>query len=380
MKVLIAPNAFKESISAMEAAHAIAKGLREVLPDADLILKPFADGGNDTVHVVAEATAGTVKTFKVHDPLNRPVQAAMCFIEGGTTAVIETAQCSGLHLVPEGERDPWSSHTIGTGELIVRALDAGCSKIIIGLGGSATVDCGFGMATTIGFRFLDSQGCSLAPLPENMHAVTKIDCSGMDHRIRDIACICACDVSNPLFGRQGGLRTYGPQKGIQPDEIARLEDAAVHFFEIVNRDLGVCPATRAGAGAAGGLGAGCSAFLSARLLSGADLILDLISMDRSIDESDLVITGEGALDENTVHGKGIFALAKRTGSRGVPLIAFVGAVEGTVHSLYEYGLTAVFPINRRTGYADLPLKETGDNLAFTAANIARLVTAFLRDR
>ena len=370
--ILVAPNSFKESLDASSAARAIEKGILSARPDAKIIVKPIADGGNDTLRVVCDALCGTVRTFTVHDPLNRPVPARIGIIEKGDSAVIEMAQASGLHLVQPADRAPLCSSTAGVGELIEHALDLGCRRIVIGLGGSATVDCGLGMAHALGYRFRDRDGKILPPVPTSLKKIARIDRSGACGDISRVDFLCACDVTSTLLGDEGGLRIFGPQKGMREDEIRSLEDGAANLADVIERELHVSVREIPGSGAAGGLGAGCLAFLRARLVPGAELIMDIIQMEEAIRRTDLVLTGEGTLDGQSAFGKGIAVLSRMAAAEGKPVVALVGAVTGDIGPLYRLGLTACFPINRYGDSHEEMLRLTGRNLKSVAENIVRL--------
>ena len=370
--ILIAPNSFKESLDAIAAAGAIEGGVLSACPGANIIVKPIADGGNDTVRIVCDALHGSIRTFTVRDPLNRPVSAGIGIIEEGDSAVIEMAQASGLHLVRPADRAPLSSSTAGLGELIRNARDLGCRRIVIGLGGSATVDCGLGMAHELGYRFRDRDGKILPPVPTSFKKIARIDPSGLESDISRVEFLCACDVTNPLLGDEGGLRIYGPQKGLRQEEIPTIEDGVANLVDVIERDLHVSHEESPGAGAAGGLGAGCRAFLGARLVPGAELIMDIIHMEEAVRRADLVLTGEGKLDEQSAFGKGIAVLSRMAAAEGKPVVALVGAVTGDIGPLYELGLTACFPINQHGDDPGEMLRWTARNLAEVAENIMLL--------
>jgi glycerate kinase len=347
--ILVCPNAFKGSLTAGEASHAMAEGIQEVLGgETPLIRLPLADGGDGTLETLVEATGGAIYRAQVHDPLNRLIEAAWGRLGGekGEFAVIEMAQASGLRLLRPEERDPLHATTYGTGELMLEAVRAGCKKLLIGIGGSATNDGGAGMAQALGARLLDEQGRELPPGGAALRRLKTID---LTHWMLppDVEVIVACDVDNPLYGEQGASAVYGPQKGATPEMVAVLDEALAHYAAILQSELGVAVADVPGAGAAGGLGAGLLAFCRAKLVAGAEMVLDVLDFDTHCKNSCLVLTGEGKLDGQTLHGKAIIRVARRVARLGldVPVVALVGAVEAEAEeTLFAEGVHAVLPI------------------------------------
>ncbi len=325
MRILIAPQEFKGSLSARAAARAMAEGLRRALPDALLDLLPVADGGPGTVEALVEAAAGDLKETTARDPLGRPVRAAWGLLPDGT-AVIEMAAASGLSLLTAGERDPRRASTYGTGQLIRAALDEGCRRIIVGVGGSATNDGGTGAAQALGARFLEAADKELPPGGAALARLDRIDASGLDRRLAGCQLLVATDVTNPLCGPEGASIIYGPQKGADPELARQLDAALAHYARILQRDLGVDVTDRPGAGAAGGLPAGLIAFAGAEIRSGFELVAEAVGLRERLREADLALTGEGRLDLQSGYGKttaGVAALARQA---GVPVIALVGGL------------------------------------------------------
>lgn len=293
MKFVLAPDSFKESMTAMEACEAIERGLRSSFPDAEYIKVPMADGGEGTVQSLVDATGGRIVHCDVTGPLGQPVNAFYGIMGDGKTAIIEMAAASGLGLVPKEERNPLITTTKGTGELIVHALNAGVRSIIMGLGGSATNDGGVGMAQALGFRFLREDGTEIGYGGGSLSEVTRIDSDHVDPRLQGVQVVAACDVDNPLTGERGASAIFGPQKGATPDMVKQLDANLARLANIIARDLGKEVNDTAGAGAAGGLGAGVMAFLGARLKRGVNIVVDAMKLADKVKDADYVITGEG---------------------------------------------------------------------------------------
>ncbi|HXN57140.1 MAG TPA: glycerate kinase [Candidatus Angelobacter sp.] len=327
MRIVVAPNAFKGSLSALEAATAIAEGIRIAAPDADLVLVPIADGGDGTVDALVAATKGQPRTGRVRGPLGDPVDADYGLIDGGSTAVIEMAKAAGLALVPKDRRDPRVTTTYGVGELMQHAYDEGARHFVVGIGGSATNDGGAGMAQALGYHLLDETGRELPPGGLALRRLARIHVGGVDANWKQSEVDVACDVSNPLTGPSGASAVYGPQKGATPEMVAELDAALHHFAEIIRRDLGIDVDRLPGAGAAGGLGAGLVAFTGARLRPGAEMVMEALHLDERLTGASLVITGEGRLDSQTARfGKGPAAVARHAKNAGIPVVAIGGSV------------------------------------------------------
>jgi glycerate kinase len=361
MRILLAPQALKGSLTAAETARAMAEGVRTATqspahhppdgvwrPDVQLVELPIADGGEGTVEAMVAATGGTIIPVTVTGPLGEPVAAFFGILgEAGSaerTAVIEMAAASGLPLVPPERRDPRITTTWGTGELIRHALDLGCRRLLIGIGGSTTNDGGVGLAQALGAHLLDAQGQELPPGGAALARLARIVGETLDPRLRDTMVQVACDVDNPLCGPNGAAAIYGPQKGATPTMVRELDEALHHYATIVQRDLGVDVLDLPGAGAAGGLGAGLVAFLHAQLLPGSRMVLDALHFDTHLASADLVMTAEGHLDTQTLRGKSVGAVASAAKERGVPVIVVVGGVGSDEHALYELGITAIVPL------------------------------------
>ncbi len=327
MRLVIAPNAFKGSLSALEAADAIGEGVRAAAPDADLVLVPIADGGDGTVDALVAATHGERRTLRVRGPLGDPVDAHYGMVDGGSTAVVEMARAAGLALVPSEKRDPRVTTTYGVGELLQHAFDEGARHFIVGIGGSATNDGGAGMAQALGYHLLDENGHELPPGGLALKRLARIHTGGVHANWKEAQVEVACDVTNPLTGPSGASAVYGPQKGATPEMVAELDAALRRHAEVIRRDLGVDVEQLPGAGAAGGLGAGLVAFTRARLGPGAEMVMEALKLDDKLKGADLVITGEGRLDSQTARfGKGPAAVARHARNAGIPVIAIGGSV------------------------------------------------------
>jgi len=350
MKIVLAPQALKGSLDAAAVGQAMAEGARLALPDAEIAIIPVADGGEGTVRALVAATGGQLLHTQVTGPLGTPVAAewgllgAQTDAPGVKSAVIEMAAAAGLPLVPLGRRDPRVTTTRGVGELLRAALDAGCGRILIGIGGSATNDGGAGMAQALGARLLDADGNELPPGGAALAKLTHVDLSGMDARLGQTRVLVACDVTNPLTGPQGASSVYGPQKGATPEMVRELDAALAHYADILQRDLGVDVAETPGAGAAGGLGAGLLAFARAELVPGARLVFEALRFDERIAGADLIFTAEGRLDAQTAYGKAVSAVAAAGQRQGVPVVALAGAVAMDDAALRALGLAAALPL------------------------------------
>ena len=310
MKIIVAPQGFKATISGLEAARAIARGVSAALPDAETVLAPVADGGDGTLNALVDGTGGQVFSSTVTGPLGQMVEAQWGVMGDGRTAVIEMALASGIALVPQRRRNPRVTTTAGTGEILREALERGYDRIIVGLGGSATNDGGAGMATALGARFLDSAG---NPLPAGGSALGRLDrveVDGLHPGLRDATIIAATDVTNPLCGPEGASAVFGPQKGATPEVVQELDAALANYARVVARDLGRDVSEQPGAGAAGGLGAGLMAFTGAALQSGIDMVCEVLGFDALLEGADLVITGEGRADHSTIFNKAPVGVAR----------------------------------------------------------------------
>ncbi|MBS2967530.1 glycerate kinase [Metabacillus sp. KIGAM252] len=375
MKIVIAPDSFKESMTASEAAKAFSKGFKSRWPEAYVTQIPIADGGEGMVQAMVHSSNGVLIHKTVTGPLSTPVEAVYGIIDGGKTAVIEMAEASGLHLVPPAKRNPLLTTTKGTGELIRDAAFKGVIKIILGIGGSATNDGGAGMAEALGVRLLTSSGTQIQPGGGGLNELSSIDMSGLLPELKDIEFIAACDVDNPLTGVKGASAVFGPQKGATPAMVKELDQNLLHLSSIIKRDLGKEVRDCAGSGAAGGLGAGLMAFLNAKLEKGIDLVLDAIHFDRLIAGADLLITGEGKIDGQTLHGKTPMGAAKRALKQNIPVIGIAGTLGNNADILLENGFTSLFSISPGAIPLEQALTDGPKNMeqfAFSLAGILQL--------
>ena len=344
MKIVLAPDSFKESLSALQVAESIERGFKQVLPNAEYVKFPMADGGEGTVQSLVDATGGRIIKKTVTGPLGEAAEAFFGILGNEKTAVIEMAAASGLHLVPATKRNPLLTTTRGTGEMIAAALDYNVNHIIIGIGGSATNDGGAGMARALGTRFLNSDGQEIGEGGGALSDLAAIDLSRLDSRLADVKIEVACDVDNPLIGPKGASAIYGPQKGATPVIVNQLDENLAHYAAIIEKDLGVKIADVPGAGAAGGLGGGLLAFMQAKLSRGVDIVMEAAKLSDIIAGADLVITGEGKIDGQTIFGKTLIGVAKTAKKHGVPVIGIAGNVASDSDVVHEYGIDAIFSI------------------------------------
>jgi glycerate kinase len=329
MRVLMAPDKFKGTLGAPEVAAVLAAGWRRARPGDQVLELPVADGGDGTLSTLVAALGGEVRRAKVTGPLGDPVEAEYGLVETseGTEAIIEMARASGLELVSESRRDPLRATTRGTGELILEGVEAGATKVLVCIGGSATNDAGAGMAQALGVRLLDETGAVLPPGAAALDRLAEIDLGGLDPRVAKASVLVACDVDNPLTGPRGASAVYGPQKGASPEDVAFLDRCLGRFSSVAGRDLGLDLRDVEGAGAAGGMGAGLIAFLGARLRPGFDLVAEALDLPRRVAEADLVVTGEGRFDRQSLHGKAPAGMLRLAGETGTRAVVVAGQVE-----------------------------------------------------
>lgn len=374
MKIVIAPDSFKESLTALEVANAIETGFKRIFPNAEYVKLPMADGGEGTVQSLVDATQGRLIEAEVTAPLGNQVKSFFGLSGDGKTAIIEMAAASGLHLVPMDKRNPCQTTSFGTGELIKQALDQGVQHIILGIGGSATNDGGAGMLQALGLRLLDKNGQSIGFGGAALSNLAEIQMVNLDPRLQHVQIEVACDVNNPLCGEQGASAIFGPQKGATPEMVKELDAALAHFAEIAERDCGKQIKEQPGAGAAGGMGGGLLLLPNVQLKAGVQIVLDNLKLAEQVKEADLVITGEGRMDAQSILGKTPIGVARTAKQFNKLVIAIVGCLREDYEVVYEHGIDAVFPIIRNLG--DLPtiLKQGEQNLVSTAQNVARLLS------
>ncbi|HEY5975693.1 MAG TPA: glycerate kinase [Geobacteraceae bacterium] len=370
MKIVIAPDSYKESLSALQVATDIEAGFREVFPDAEYIKLPMADGGEGTVAAMVAATGGTFVEMNVTGPLGEPVKASYGLTGDGKTAIVEMAAASGLTLVTPALRNPLKTTTYGTGELIKAALDTGVCNVIIGIGGSATNDGGAGMLQALGVKLLDHGGHDIGFGGGELANLERIDISGMDHRLLACRIEAACDVDNPLTGPLGASAVFGPQKGATPEMVAQLDAILSRYADLISRDLGLQVASVPGAGAAGGMGAALLAFCGAQLRPGVEIVMEAVGLEARVRDADLVITGEGRMDSQTIHGKTPIGVARVAKRYGKPVIGIAGSLATDACEVHKHGIDAVFSVLNRVSTVAEALSHASENVRAASRNIA----------
>ncbi|WP_413735161.1 glycerate kinase [Sodalis sp. RH21] len=373
MKIVIAPDSYKESLSALEVATQIEQGFREVFPDAHYVKLPVADGGEGTVEAMVAATHGEIVNVRVTGPLGAQVDAFFGLSGDKQTAFIEMAAASGLEIVRACDRNPLLTTSFGTGELIRSALDHGVKHCIIGIGGSATNDGGSGMVQALGGGLLDDQGRQIGYGGGELDKLARIDITQLDPRIKDCRFEVACDVTNPLTGDEGATAIFGPQKGATPAMIKRLDASLKHYAAIIKRDLDKDVEHIPGAGAAGGMGAGLQAFCGAELRKGIEIVTEALGLDAIVRDATLVITGEGRIDSQTIHGKVPIGVAKVAKRYNKPVIGIAGSLTEDVGVVHQHGLDAVFSVLYEICTLDEALGNAARNVRLTARNIAATI-------
>jgi len=379
MKVVIAPDSFKDSLSAQGVAEAIALGLAQVWPQATLVKCPMADGGEGTVESILAACAGELRRSRVRGPLGAPVEAAWGWLPHTQTAIIEMAEASGLQLVPPGQRDACISSTFGTGELIGAALDAGAQRVILAIGGSATNDGGAGAMQALGLKLLDAQDQPLVPGGLALAQLARLDLSGLDPRLAQVRFDIAADVNNPLCGPHGASAIFGPQKGATPAQVQQLDQALGHFAERCAQALGKDVRDEPGSGAAGGLGFAAKAFLGAQFQAGVEVVAELVGLAEAVKGADLVITGEGRFDAQTLRGKTPFGVARIAKQHGVPVVVIAGTLGDGYQELYGHGIDAAFAVTSGPMTLEQACAEAPRLLRERATDIARVWQMARRD-
>ena len=376
-KILLVPDSFKGTMSSAEICSIMEEAIKTHYPGAEIISIPVADGGEGSVDAFLGALGGEKKIVSVQGPFGRQMESFFGILKNGT-AVIEMAACAGLPLAGN-EKNPSITTTYGAGELIKAALDSGCSRVIMGIGGSATNDGGCGVAAALGVKFFDKAGEAFVPTGGTLHKIERIDKSGLDGRLKNTELITMCDIDNPLYGETGAAYIYGPQKGADPEMVKFLDAGLRHLAEVVKREFSAGNevyadiAESAGAGAAGGMGYGMRVFLGSSVQMGIEAVLDTVNFDELVKGADCVFSGEGKIDIQSLRGKVVMGIAKRTKQAKVPLIAIVGAIDDGIEAIYDTGVSAIFCINRRAeDFANLgPCAKS--NLALAMRNIMGLL-------
>ncbi len=380
MKIIIATDSFKDALPALEVCKAIEKGISLIDEKVETVLFPLADGGEGTSEILTWHSRGLVVKGMFSDPLLRRVEAQYGVSGDGQTAFIEMAQTGGLQLLSKQERNCMNTTTFGTGEMIRHAIDQGAKKIILGIGGSATNDAGMGMATALGYQFFDENNRELEPIGSNLLKVKRIEKKEVIAGLENIDFQVLCDVENPLYGENGAAVVYAPQKGASPEEVKVLEEGLRHFASLLKIELMADVAHLKGAGAAGGLGAGAIAFLNAKLVRGIEFVMEATGFERFLKEADLVITGEGKIDGQSLEGKLIDGIAKLAGRHNVPVIAFCGTLEAEPESLKKMGINAAFSVLQKPVTFEEAIESTAKGLEHLAFNVTRTILKFHRDK
>ncbi|XMB85518.1 glycerate kinase [Mycoplasmatota bacterium WC44] len=373
MKIVIASDSYKGSLSSKRVGDTIKEAFLESIPTADINVVPIGDGGEGTVEALIDATSGKIIDLVVESPLRKPAKSSYGISGDGKTAFIEMASASGINLVAATDRNPLISTTYGTGEMILDSLNKGVEKIIIGIGGSATNDGGIGMANTLGVKFLDDSGTPIEPNNKGIENLHQIDMSSLDIRLKDVEIIVACDVNNPLTGKNGASYIYGPQKGANKAMVEIMDKNLEKLALIISRDINKDVDNIPGAGAAGGLGAGLLAFLDGKLESGIDIVLDYLDFDKTIENADLIITGEGCLDHQTVMNKAPIGVARRAKRQNIKVIGISAVFGNEVDVVLDNGIDAIFSIMNQVIDLEEAVKNTSENLYLTAKNISNLI-------
>ena len=370
MNIVIAPDSYKESLTALEVCDAIEAGFSQVLPNADYRKLPMADGGEGTVQSLVDASGGTIRHVQVTGPLGDQVEAFFGLMGDGKTAVIEMAAASGLHLVPPASRNPLQTTSYGTGELIRIAMDEGVNHLIIGIGGSATNDGGIGMAQALGARFLDKTSREIGYGGGALAHLERIELGDLDPRLASVSIEVACDVDNPLCGPTGASAVFGPQKGATEAMVAQLDANLSRYASLIETQLGKPVLTVPGAGAAGGMGAALLGLLQAQLRPGIEIVMDAVDLNGAVKDADLVITGEGRIDSQTIFGKTPHGVARTARAHGKAVIAIAGCMSNDYAVVHEHGIDAVFAVVPRSVSLEEALRDAALNVRLTARNVA----------
>ncbi|MDC0331494.1 glycerate kinase [Flavobacteriaceae bacterium] len=369
MNILVAPDSFKDSLSASEVSRIISEAISAVIPSASIRQIPISDGGEGLLEALLKPLQGTLVSVSVKDPLHRTIEASYGLVDQGKTAIIEMATASGLELLSVEERNPLITSTYGTGELIKNALDKGCTKIIIGLGGSATNDGGIGMIKALGGLFLDQYNQEIADGGGALSTLHSIDLSGLDKRLQQVAIVCACDVDNPLTGPSGASYVYAKQKGASDNMLAVLDSNLSNYATVIKATLNKDLEHISGTGAAGGTALGLLAFLDATLTPGIALITELLHLEKHIKEAQLVVTGEGKIDIQTLHGKTIMGIASFAKKHSIPVLVFTGSIGHGISEIYDQGVTAIFSIVSEPMSLETAIKNAAELLQTSVTNV-----------
>lgn len=371
-KIVLIPDSFKGTLSSKQICEIVSAEITQQFPNCEIVSIPVADGGEGSVDCFLSALGGEKITAMVSGPHLEKMESYFGYLPESSTAVIEMASCAGLPLV-ENQKDPLGTTTYGVGELLLEAANHGAAKIILGLGGSCTTDGGCGAAAACGIKFYDEAGNSFIPTGETLSQIEHIDTSSLDPAIKTVDIVAMCDIENPMYGPEGAAYIFAPQKGATENEVKLLDEGLIHLANVIKQDLRADVATIPGTGAAGAMGAGMVAFFGAQLQMGIETVLDTVHFSEIIKDADLVITGEGKLDSQSLRGKVVIGVAKRAQDAGIPVISLVGGVESDISDAYKKGVTAIFPINRLPEDFSISKEKSAENLAATAQDVLRLV-------
>lgn len=371
-KIVLIPDSFKGTLSSTQICEIISGEIKRQFSDCEIISIPVADGGEGSVDCFLSALGGEKITTIASGPHLEQMKSSFGYLPESSIAVIEMASCAGLPLV-ENQKDPLGTTTYGVGELLLEVASHGVTKIILGLGGSCTTDGGCGAAAACGIKFYDEAGNSFIPTGETLSQIEHIDTSSLDPAIKTVDIVAMCDIENPMYGPEGAAYIFAPQKGATENEVKLLDEGLIHLANVIKQDLRADVATIPGTGAAGAMGAGMVAFFGAQLQMGIETVLDTVHFSEIIKDADLVITGEGKLDSQSLRGKVVIGVAKRAQDAGIPVISLVGGVESDISDAYKKGVTAIFPINRLPEDFSISKEKSAENLAATAQDVLRLV-------
>ena len=373
MKIVIAPDKFKNSLNAFEFCNAVEEGFLKVSDSFEIVKLPLADGGDGTMTVIKHYLEGEEVKITVKDPLFRNIEASYLFSSKHKSAFIEMAEASGYHLLKPEDRNCMNTSTYGTGEMIKNAIENGVKEIILGIGGSATNDCGIGMATALGYRFLDKNGNDIIPIGRNLIDIISIDASQVHPQLKNINFKVACDVTNPLYGPKGAAHVYASQKGANKEEVIFLDKGLRHFATVLNDFFGVESGSIIGGGAAGGMGAGGKLFLDAMLIRGIEMVMEIASFKENTTDADWIITGEGKLDNQTVFGKTISGILQFADDHKIPVAAFCGSVVISIDEQKQLGIEYATSILKKIGSLEDAIDASYGNLRFQAYNFANML-------
>ena len=373
-KIVLIPDSFKGTLSSKQICEIVSAEITQQFPNCEIVSIPVADGGEGSVDCFLSALGGEKITTSACGPHLEQMKSSFGYLPESSIAVIEMASCAGLPLV-ENQKDPLGTTTYGVGELLLEAANHGATKIILGLGGSCTTDGGCGAAAACGVKFYDKVGSSFIPTGGTLSQIKHIDISGLDPAIKTVDIVAMCDIENPMYGPEGAAYIFAPQKGATKNEVKLLDEGLIHLANVIKQDLRADVVTIPGTGAAGAMGAGMVAFFGAQLQMGIETMLDTVHFSEIIKDADLVITGEGKLDSQSLRGKVVIGVAKRAQDAGIPVIALVGGVESDISNAYEKGVTAIFPINRLPEDFSVSKEKSAENLAATAQDVLRLIKA-----